>query len=130
MREFKFRIKLIEDEDDKEIKVLGKILKIDFERGEVNVEFPDGNCEWYEIDYEDWLQYTGFQDKNGKEIYEGYFVKFYDHALKENIIREVFWDDEQCEFSFKRSNELFHKQFSNNFEVVGNIHENPELKEG
>lgn len=82
--------------------------------------------------YEDIVeQFTGLHDKNGKEIYEGDIVR---HE-RWNVIQgkyvypdhEVYFDDELLEFGLKMSNALFHVQFGEEFEVIGNIHENPEL---
>ena len=75
--------------------------------------------------------FTGLHDKNGKEVFEGDIVR---HE-KWDVIQgkyvysdhEVYFDDELLEFGLRESNELFHCQFLDEFEVVGNIHENPNL---
>lgn len=97
------------------------------------------------------MQYTGFTDKNGKEIYEGDLVvgisygyngksKQHDIPIKDKIIRKVCWGDitsYQTEQGggFTEGYEGWVIQDINyeinypinNCEVIGNIWENPEL---
>ena len=77
------------------------------------------------------LQYTGIKDKNGKEIYEGDIVhmKSEDYVIRNLDFKEV----------VKIENGLllpFHEYWRGdrpidmcNYEVIGNIYENPELCE-
>lgn len=64
-------------------------------------------------------QCTGLKDKNGKLIYEGDVVSL----DKYNYL--ILWSDCWCTFR-KRSEQITHVN-SSCFEIVGNIHENPEL---
>ena len=81
------------------------------------------------------LQFTGLQDRNGKEIYEGDILKYnfpYDGRLKHTS--PVTYLETQASFGLKDiyGNEipLYRITANNYFEVVGNIYENPELLEG
>ena len=71
------------------------------------------------------MQFTGLTDKNGKEIYEGDICKYKDELI---LWR---WDELHCGFwprKIPASDWSFNTiHTSANCEVIGNIHENPEL---
>jgi len=79
------------------------------------------------------LQYTGLKDKNGKEIYEGDVFKF--HPSKEWKGTEpdnpcfVFWADSLSAFMFYVGTPEMSTLLppSESIEIIGNVHENPEL---
>jgi uncharacterized phage protein (TIGR01671 family) len=73
-------------------------------------------------------QFTGLHDKIGKEIYEGDIIRW-----SGGDIGFVYWDDIDMKFNIK--NTISHWQLDNDgmlisIEIIGNIHEDPELMEG
>ena len=66
-------------------------------------------------------QFTGLLDKNGKEIYEGDIVRCFDNSGEKVYDREVDF------YGFRQ--EIWGEEYDGNtrVEVIGNIHENPEL---
>ena len=66
-------------------------------------------------------QFVGMSDKNNIKIFEGDIVR----CNKENYV--VYFDNEMLEFGLKCNNTLFHVQFNHEFDIIGNIHDNPEL---
>lgn len=105
-------------------------------------------CLMNERDEYELLQYTGLKDKNGKEIYEGDILVTWINVTEElNLgfeIRKGFrvistwiikwsentpsWCIEQVLIDGSRMESgMISNEYLTNFEIIGNIYENPEL---
>lgn len=86
-------------------------------------------------------QYTGIKDKNGREVYEGDVVEQFVCGVKmfkgkpcgKRTIWQVRWNEYECCFELHYlKGSLFGDSLMNKddeLEVIGNVHENPELIE-
>lgn len=81
-------------------------------------------------------QFTGLKDKNGKDIYEGDICSFASKTGKHTGVVE--WSGDLASFGLRIVKNNFLYTFSDldtmgvnldTLEVIGNIHENPELME-
>jgi uncharacterized phage protein (TIGR01671 family) len=74
-------------------------------------------------------QFTGLHDKNGREIYEGYIIR--QGWPYEGVIGDVTWDDKGSGFIPFTEPGLGGQEWESanpkTCEVIGNVHENPEL---
>jgi hypothetical protein len=70
------------------------------------------------------MQYTGLKDKNGKEIYEGDIVKFWDEDMTKVRLEKCYFSDGQ--FKVNGTGDKVHIR---DVAVAGNVWENPELLE-
>ena len=116
--------------------VYGLVTRLYDERFELPVEMTNINgVSGIEVDYKTIGQYTGITDKNGKRIFEGDIFCELDGGM-DGIPRMVIWDEEHMEFKCPLIKK--HWAFGNNYcslwlmkygdiEVIGNIHNNPEL---
>lgn len=93
-------------------------------------------------------QFTGLLDAFGKEIYEGDILRSDEYPFNcdgvDNYFAEVVWADNVCGFyriTHKKANStvrgISHGNWSEleeedikSFEIIGNIHDNPELLKG
>ncbi len=127
MREFKFRIwvpeekEMFKNEDIEHINFVERYVALE---NNSFVEF--GECEL--------MQFTGLEDKNGVEIYEGDIVREQRKRFKDRYF-VVEWLSGIGSYSFQpvdkkaKSWPCFNIGTAKNLEIVGNIYENKELLE-
>lgn len=73
------------------------------------------------------MQFTGLNDKNGKDIYEADILQ--DVSNSENPLYIIEWNNEICQYNdIPRDSSNYPCTYK--FEVIGNIHENNELLNG
>lgn len=73
------------------------------------------------------MQYTELKDKNGKEVYESDIIKELGDYGNEYVVR---WSNGHCSFRAYLDNDRDLSTSTTmlaDFEIIGNIHENPEL---
>lgn len=84
------------------------------------------------------MQWTGLTDKNGTDIYGGDIVKFGTKSIGYNSdndyrILQIAWSDKLGAWVFDDGDRDFYRTWNayiySDREVIGNIHENPELLE-
>ena len=84
------------------------------------------------------MQYTGLQDTNGVDIYEGDIInlsyEYFDGHFRDNeIVGKVYFEDSSFRMSYKKYDEIREWRIDEpeilSIEVIGNIYENPELLE-
>lgn len=138
MRELKFRAwgnrqnKYL-NPDDVSIRADGFITIFNVDGKHSRAVQPPGDLlsPWFIIE-----QYTGLNDKNGTDIYEGDIVQYY--PRHNGVPYRVYWADKSAKFLIGRKGVVGQELSSIVYnldtgrialEVIGNIHENPELLE-
>lgn len=116
----------------------GLVVDIDFAENRISLCEMASECEalWdddIDLDEVEFEQFTGVLDKNSQKIYENDIIKFVVNNV-EHFRQVVYQKEYGCFMLVKRGNtsysflEMYQTGVSE-LEVVGNIHENPELLE-
>ena len=119
---------------DKISKKMFPVMMIDFGQSYVMIEEINGL--WCERDFDEieLMRFTGLKDKNGREIYKGDIIRFFD-CDGDGYTVPVVWDNDYACFSVDwGSNMLTSFDYLEEFytdlkdiEVIGNIYENLSL---
>ena len=90
-----------------------------------------GNYDEIVIDPETVGQFTGLTDKNGKKIFEGDVVKWHFYygfpCERHRLIGTVKFLSAEFKICGVKQYEGEQRRLDNTYEILGNIHDNPEL---
>ena len=130
MRTIKFRGKKLTNG----VWAYGSLVYLDKNGAAIYVQTDNGSEKVMDLVYVDpdtVCQFTGFLDKNGKEIYEGDIVESisgkvgYVIFLQQEMGYVVVWDN--CDTRLGHRNRGEGYEYDGSIEVIGNIYDNPEL---
>ena len=126
MKEFKMKAWL------KKKKKMVAIIGIDFNYEYIRYTEDDNlfNSDYKTAEFKDieLLQFSGVKDKAGQELYEADVIKFNDGI--DDIYGLISYDDEDGAYRVSYENITEHLLVrEGDFEIVGNIFENPDLHE-
>lgn len=116
----------------KKEKKMVSIIGIDFNYGYIRYTEDDNlfneNYKTAEFKNIELLQFTGLKDNGGQELYEADVIKFNDGI--DDIYGLISYDDEDGTYRVSYENITEHlSEREGDFEIVGNIFENPDLHE-
>ena len=138
MRTIKFRGQKISNG----VWVYGSLVSSDALNTAIYYQVGNGSVkqmEWVYVNPDTVGQFTGLYDKNGEEIYEGDVVKFANPKYGGELFRIGYEDSHIGAFCLCEAGKEDTSRFVAIFgrfdypfycEVIGNIHDNPELLEG
>lgn len=158
MREILFRGKRKDNSEWVEGYYCGKVNETFFSPAKDSAQIIDDDLYWHEVIPETVGQFTSLTDKNGKKIFEGDIFKFPDEVwessytscgtewdswevenygvigFEEYTARFDFvqyrYNENSVEADLHENNCLEFAEFVKKLEVIGNIHDNPELLGG
>ena len=126
MTEIKFRAW------DKQWKSIVRVTMILFNTNEIDFESNAGEPK--SLEHFELMQFTGLKDKNGKEIYEGDIINglvvTYLGDSNAGLGMNAGWYLQRDDFESWVELECRCNENENNYEIIGNIYENPELLNG
>ena len=126
MREFKIKAWL--KKEKKMVAIIGIDFNYEYIRYTEDSNLFNENYKTAEFKDIELLQFTGLKDNGGQELYEADVIKFNDGI--DDIYGLISYDDEDAVYCVSYENVTEHlSNMAGDFEIVGNIFENPDLHE-
>ena len=126
MREFKMKAWL--KKENKMVAIIGMDFNYEYIRYTEDGNLFNENYKTASFKDIELLQFSGAKDKAGQELYEADVIKFNDGI--DDIYGLISYDDEDGTYRVSYENVTEHlSNMAGDFEIVGNIFENPDLHE-
>ena len=126
MKEFKMKAWL--KKEKKMVAIIGIDFNYEYIRYTEDDNLFNENYKTAEFKDIELLQFSGAKDKAGQELYEADVIKFNDGI--DDIYGLISYDDEDGSYRVSYENITEHlSDLEGDFEIVGNIFENPDLHE-
>ncbi|BEO96340.1 YopX family protein [Fusobacterium nucleatum] len=126
MKEFKMKAWL--KREKKMVAIIGIDFNYEYIRYTEDSNLFNENYKTAEFKDIELLQFTGLKDNGGQELYEADVIKFNDGI--DDIYGLISYDDEDGAYRVSYENITEHlSEREGDFEIVGNIFENPDLHE-
>lgn len=107
---------------------VGKTCDSIFGKAKTSAQIIDGDLLWHKVDKNSVGQCTGLKDANGNMIFEGDIVTAEEYTPEDGGYGVVRYDEGTITVSNNDICGTFYENYwPYNFEIVGNVYDNPEL---